>query len=88
MDIIQIKELIEPRIGNFLRSARAKTGLSREAAAKKLGYPEERLDLYENGSPVGCREFARIAKEYGMPNDLIGEFLVDIQREIWSLKKK
>ena len=58
MDTIQLKDVIEPKVGDFLRSARAMSGLSREAAAEKLGYAQsERLDQHERGSSVACCEF-------------------------------
>lgn len=89
MDLIQLKDVIEPKVGDFLRSAREMSGLTREAAIERLGYEQfERLDQHERGSSVACCEFIRITEKYGTPKWRVAEFLADLQHEVWLLKKK
>ena len=84
-----LKELIETKTGKFLRSARALTSLPREVAAAKLGYADlDRLDKYERGCSVPCRELSRIMKKYGTPTRLLEDFLLELQHEISLIKKE
>ncbi len=87
MNKAALKDLIETKTGAFLRSARESAGLARETACAKLGYVgTERLDQYERGSSVPCREFARIIKRYGTPIMLLENFLVELQHEVSLIK--
>ncbi len=89
MNIEEVKFLIGKNVSHFLKDARQQMGLSVEAAAFQLGYESSlKLHEFEKGYSIPCCELIRVSEQYQVPDELIANFLTDLQIEVYKLRRK
>lgn len=82
----KLNRIIQGEIGSFLKTARTSRKLNLRTAAKKAGYSNfQKLEKYENGASVPCKEIVNIVDAYGIPRSASNDFLFRLQCKVWKI---